>query len=180
MQKFNNNTRIIIGVDHGYGNMKTAHRVFRTGVECMEEEPIVSKNFVKYKDKFYVIGESHLVYQGNKTDSEDFYILTLAALAEELKFRGLHEARDSLNLILRRSRSRVVRGGRFSDGKDSTSVITALMYTPSILSQVVFSFDLAILAKDEDGTYYRLIHDKRSNNYHWGGSTSRPSYPEKS
>lgn len=62
----------------------------------MEEEPIVSKNFVRYKDKFYVIGESHLVYQGNKTDSEDFYILTLAALAEELKFRGLHEA----NVIL--------------------------------------------------------------------------------
>ncbi len=96
MQKFNNNTRIIIGVDHGYGNMKTAHRVFRTGMECMEEEPIVSKNFVKYKDKFYVIGESHLVYQGNKTDSEDFYILTLAALAEELKFRGLHEANVTL------------------------------------------------------------------------------------
>ena len=76
--------------------MKTAHRVFRTGVECMEEEPIVSKNFVRYRDKFYVIGESHLVYQGNKTDSEDFYILTLAALAEELKFRGLHET----NVIL--------------------------------------------------------------------------------
>ena len=96
MQKFKSNTRIIIGVDHGYGNMKTAHRVFRAGVECMEDEPIVSKNFVKYKDKFYVIGESHLVYQGNKTDSEDFYILTFAALAEELKFRGLHEA----NVIL--------------------------------------------------------------------------------
>ncbi len=96
MQKFNSNTRIIVGVNHGYGNMKTAHRVFRTGVECMEEEPIVSKNFVKYKSKFYVIGESHLVYQGNKTDSEDFYILTLAAFAEELKFRGLHEA----NVIL--------------------------------------------------------------------------------
>ena len=76
--------------------MKTAHRVFQTGVECMEKEPIVSKNFVKYKDKFYVIGESHLIYQGNKTDSEDFYILTLAALAEGLKFRGLHEA----NVIL--------------------------------------------------------------------------------
>ena len=96
MQKYNSNIRIIVGADHGYGNMKTAHRVFRTGVECMEEEPIVSKNFVRYKDKFYMIGESHLVYQGNKTDSEDFYILTLAALAEELKFRGLHEA----NVIL--------------------------------------------------------------------------------
>lgn len=32
------------------------------------------------------------MYQGNKTDSEDFYILTLAGLAEELRFRGLYEA----------------------------------------------------------------------------------------
>ena len=40
-----------------------------------------------------------------------------------------NRVRDSLNLILRRSRSRVVRGGRFSDGKDSTSVITAVSYT---------------------------------------------------
>ena len=96
MQRFGNNTKIIIGIDHGYGNMKTAHRVFRTGVECMEEEPIVSRNFVKYKNKFYVIGESHLIYQGNKTESEDFYILTLAALAEEMKFRGLHEANVTL------------------------------------------------------------------------------------
>lgn len=82
MQELYYNGKLILGVDHGYGNMKTAHRVFRAGMECMEDEPIVSKNFVKYKDKFYVIGESHLVYQGNKTDSEDLYILTLAALAE--------------------------------------------------------------------------------------------------
>ncbi len=93
MQKFNSSTKIMIGMDHGYGNMKTAHRVFRTGVECFEEEPIVNMNFVKYKDKYYVIGENHLIYQGNKTDSQDFFILTLAGLAEELKFRGLHEAK---------------------------------------------------------------------------------------
>lgn len=86
-------TKIIIGLDHGYGNMKTAHRVFRTGVECFGEEPIVSMNYIKYKDKYYVIGENHLIYQSNKTDSQDFFILTLAGLAEELKFRGLHEAK---------------------------------------------------------------------------------------
>ena len=55
MQKYNN-TKIIIGLDHGYGNIKTAHRVFRTGVEYFEEEPIVSMNYIKYKDKYYVIG----------------------------------------------------------------------------------------------------------------------------
>lgn len=38
------------------------------------------------------------MYQGNKTESEDFRILTLAALAEEMKFRGLHEANVMLVL----------------------------------------------------------------------------------
>ena len=96
MQKYSNNTKIIIGLDHGYGNIKTAHRIFRTGVECFEEEPIVNMNYIRYKDKYYVIGENHLIYQGNKTDSQDFFILTLAGLAEELKFRGLHEAKVML------------------------------------------------------------------------------------
>ena len=54
MQKYNN-TRIIIGLDHGYGNIKTAHRIFRTGVECFEEEPIVSMNYIKYKDKYLIL-----------------------------------------------------------------------------------------------------------------------------
>ncbi len=35
-----------------------------------------------------------MIYQGNKTDSQDFFILTRwQGLAEELKFRGLHEAK---------------------------------------------------------------------------------------
>ncbi len=77
MHKYNNTT-LIIGLDHGYGNIKTAHSVFRTGVEYFEEEPTVSMNYIKYKDKYYVIAENHLIYQGNKPDSQDFYILTLA------------------------------------------------------------------------------------------------------
>ena len=48
--------KIYIGLDHGYGNIKTAHRVFTTGVEAYDEEPIVSTNFVKYREKYYVIG----------------------------------------------------------------------------------------------------------------------------
>lgn len=67
MQKFNYQKsnkaagKIYIGLDHGYGNIKTAHRVFQTGIECYDEEPIVSTNYVKYRDKYYVIGESHVL-----------------------------------------------------------------------------------------------------------------------
>ena len=91
MQEYRHKGKLIIGIDHGYGNMKTAHRVFKSGVDVMEEEPIVSKNYIKFENKYYVIGESHLTYQGDKTQSEDYRILTIAAIAEELKFRDVHE-----------------------------------------------------------------------------------------
>lgn len=92
----NQNKKIILGLDHGNGNIKTAHRVFKNGVEYLDGEPVVSQNFVQYKGKYYVIGEDRLIYQGNKTDSQDFFILTLAGIAEELRFRELHEA----NIVL--------------------------------------------------------------------------------
>lgn len=92
MQSYDYKGKMIIGIDHGYGNMKTAHRIFKSGVDVMDEEPIVSKNYIKYEDKYYVIGESHLTYQGDKTISEDYRILTVAALAEELAYREKYEA----------------------------------------------------------------------------------------
>lgn len=92
MQEYKYNNKLIIGIDHGYGNIKTAHKVFTTGVETYEDEPVVSTNYVKYEGMYYVIGESHLTYQGDKTISPEFYVLTLAGLAEELKIRGKNTA----------------------------------------------------------------------------------------
>ena len=129
--------------------------------------------------QFFLVGSgSHarkLVMRNGNSPFDLDYNLVVIRMPEEYwndTRRLKNRVRDSLNLILRRSRSHVVRGGQFSDGKDSTSVITALMYTPGVLSQVAFSFDLAIMARDEDGTYYRLLHDKGSNNYLWGEAPS--------
>lgn len=129
--------------------------------------------------QFFLVGSgSHarkLVMRNGNAPFDLDYNLMVVRMPEEYwnDTRYLkNRVRDSLNLVLRRNKSRVVRGGWFSDGKDSTSVITALMYAPGILSQVAFSFDLAILARDDDGTYYRLIHDKGSDNYHWGEAPS--------
>ena len=38
MKKFND--VIIIGVDHGYGNIKTANHCFRTGITAYDSEPL--------------------------------------------------------------------------------------------------------------------------------------------
>ncbi len=39
MKKNNNETVMVIGIDHGYGNMKTATRCFPSGVARYDKEP---------------------------------------------------------------------------------------------------------------------------------------------
>lgn len=89
MQGLYYNGKLILGVDHGYGNMKTAHRVFDASVEKEVQLGAVS---LEYKGKEYGIGGSHKEFQVQKTKDEDYWILTLEALAEEFKFRGKNGA----------------------------------------------------------------------------------------
>lgn len=81
-----------ISIDHGYGNIKTAHRIFESGVIERENEPELAGVTVEYEGRFYEIGSTHKEYQMNKVWDEDYYILTLAALAKELKGKGLCNA----------------------------------------------------------------------------------------
>ena len=92
METFNINGKILIGIDHGYGNMKTRHTVFKSGVKCYEAEPSIATDILEYDGKFYVIGEGHKVFIANKNEDDDYYILTLTAIAKELAFRGMNTA----------------------------------------------------------------------------------------
>ena len=44
MKNNNNETVMVIGIDHGYGNMKTATRCFPSGVARYDKEPIFQNN----------------------------------------------------------------------------------------------------------------------------------------
>lgn len=81
-----------IGIDHGYGNIKTAHHIFESGVIERERASELAGMTVEFEGKFYEIGSTHKEYQMDKVWDEDYYILTLAALAKELKGRGLCNA----------------------------------------------------------------------------------------
>ena len=79
---------IIIGVDHGYAAMKTAHFSFHTGLVAHEHEPYTLSNVLEYGGKFYVVGSGRQPLQKDKTQAEDYYLLTLAAIAKELEYRN--------------------------------------------------------------------------------------------
>ena len=77
--------QIIIGVDHGYGNIKTANHIFKTGVIKHDTEPPFTRNMLVYNGKYYTIGEGHKEFTPQKQKDVDYYVLTLAAIAMELK-----------------------------------------------------------------------------------------------
>ena len=79
---------ITIGVDHGYAAMKTTHCAFPTGLVGYEHEPYTQKDVLEYGGKFYVVGSGRQPLQKDKTATEDYYLLTLAAIAKELVYRG--------------------------------------------------------------------------------------------
>ena len=105
----NNETVMVIGIDHGYGNMKTATRCFSSGVVRYDKEPIFQNNLLVYNGIYYQIGEEHKEFCAEKTQDEDYYVLTLAAIARELDGKGMNRAKGIL--VERTGNS----GGRFGD-----------------------------------------------------------------
>ena len=86
-----NNTKII-GIDHGYGNMKTANCCFPTGVLKSNTEPVFTGDLLVWEGRYYSIGVGHKEFTANKFTDEEYYVLTLAAIARELRREQLTEA----------------------------------------------------------------------------------------
>ena len=98
---FNNPEKpVIIGLDHGYGNMKTAHTCFQTGVTRHDREPTFKSNLLFYDGQYYTIGEEHKEFTADKMTDQDYFILTLAGIASELAFYGRQAADVHLSVGL--------------------------------------------------------------------------------
>ena len=84
--------KFIIGIDHGYGNIKTANHIFKAGVAAFDSEPVFQTNMLTYGGKYYLVGEGHKEFSADKITDEEYFILTLAGIAMELNSYGLTEA----------------------------------------------------------------------------------------
>ena len=71
-----NNTKII-GIDHGYGNMKTANCCFPTGITAYDHEPLFTADMLVYGGRYYLIGEGHKEFAPDKIKDEDYYVCLL-------------------------------------------------------------------------------------------------------
>lgn len=82
----------IIGVDHGYGNMKTANFCFPTGLMAYDAEPVFTRDMLVWNGKYYLIGEGRKEFLPSKVKDDDYYALTLVSIAMELEKEKLTTA----------------------------------------------------------------------------------------
>ena len=81
---------IIIGIDHGYYAIKTAHCSFPAGLTSYgEHEPYTRQGLLEFGGCFFVCGTGRQPIQRDKTVNDNYYLLTLAAIAKEIRQRGL-------------------------------------------------------------------------------------------
>lgn len=88
---------MIIGLDHGFGAVKSLNFILTTGITEYEKEPYTTKNVIKYDGKYYICGSGRQTLVRDKTQDDSYYILTLCILAKELRYRN---AGNKANVVL--------------------------------------------------------------------------------
>lgn len=86
-----------IGIDHGYYAIKTRHFSFPAGIVEYSHEPYTLQNTLEFGGKFYVCGTGRQPILRNKMENDHYYLLTLAAIAKEIRYRG-EEPRCSVTI----------------------------------------------------------------------------------
>lgn len=83
---------LIVAIDHGFCTIKTPCEVFDNGVTKLDTMPAFTENTIKYENNYYKIGEGRLSMKDTKTSDDDYFILTLAAIAKEMEREGITHA----------------------------------------------------------------------------------------
>lgn len=88
-----NNGMYVIGFDDGYQFGKTANTLFENGVYPMGKvEPSIKEHSLKYGRKYYKVCEGRAAITEDKVSDENARLLTMVAIANELKMEGVRKA----------------------------------------------------------------------------------------
>jgi plasmid segregation protein ParM len=75
-----------IGIDNGNYNTKSSERMlYASGFTMSDKEFITDDMQLYYEGKYYAIGGKRMSFQQNKTKEDDAFILTLPAVADEMR-----------------------------------------------------------------------------------------------
>ena len=97
----------IIGIDNGYGNIKTANCCFPAGLTAHNTEPVFKDDLLTYDGRYYLIGAGHKEFTADKTARElNVHGLTDATvrLAVGLPLTWVSRQREDFKVYLTRNR----------------------------------------------------------------------------
>lgn len=77
----------VFGIDQGNGNIKTKNTVFPCGFTKQKNEPskLFGEEVIYYERNYYILSHSRFEYEIDKTKNDNCFILTLFAIAKEVK-----------------------------------------------------------------------------------------------
>ena len=76
---------LMMPIDTGNKAIKTEHFEFHSGISVLEDIPGEGEEAVKFKGRYYRLSPERNVYLPDKSVDERYYILTLFAIAKELR-----------------------------------------------------------------------------------------------
>ena len=79
---------MLFAVDHGNSSIKTPNFLFTSGLASYPVKPPMETDVIEYGGKFWALSGQRISYMRDKTRDDRFFILTLFAIAQELKKRG--------------------------------------------------------------------------------------------
>lgn len=91
---------MIVSVDHGNKSVKTPNFLFTSGVIVSEDQPGLNVDYIFWEGKYYTLTEKRISYLRDKTQDDRFYVLTLFAIAYEMRNAGLPESLDPVDITL--------------------------------------------------------------------------------
>lgn len=80
--------KIFIGIDHGFWSTKTQNHVFKSSIKSSDSDFMSDEDVLEYDGVLYTLSEDGNVSTDDKTKNDDFFIITLIAVAKEIESRG--------------------------------------------------------------------------------------------
>lgn len=91
---------MLISVDHGNKQVKTAHKIFTSGLRESAVRPALGEEYIEYQGRYYALTNQRLSYRRDKSSDESYFVLTLFAIAYEALAANAYNESGTLSVDL--------------------------------------------------------------------------------
>lgn len=89
-----------VAIDHGNKQIKTASKIFTSGLLESELKPPFGEDIIEYQGKYYSLSDQRIRYLRDKTVDNRFFILTMFAIAYEIEAAGAYSGDEVIDVQL--------------------------------------------------------------------------------